>query len=146
MLGGGPASQHPQLQSQQIRGVLPRAVTSPSSRYPQLICVLMRFFTKMPSAAPFASFASCLTMPQRAALFINLKPRRGLAEGGESPLSGADATCRPRQRGLSLGETSGSAGFGALCNRGDGTAGGAGLAMLSGPTLWPGSCLNFLWL
>src|SRR5437764_5033294 len=26
MLGGGPASQHPQLQSQQIRGALPRAV------------------------------------------------------------------------------------------------------------------------
>jgi hypothetical protein len=48
MLGGGPASQHPQLPIEQIRGVLPRAVTPPSSRYPQLKCVLMCFFAKMP--------------------------------------------------------------------------------------------------
>ena len=39
MLGGGPASQHPRLQSQQIRGLLPRAVTLLSLRYPQLLCV-----------------------------------------------------------------------------------------------------------
>jgi hypothetical protein len=31
------------MQSQQIRGVLPRTVTSVSSRYPQLLCVLSRF-------------------------------------------------------------------------------------------------------
>jgi hypothetical protein len=42
--------------------------------------------------------------PTRAP-FINLKPRFGLADGGESPLSGADAPCPPRQRGLSFGET-----------------------------------------
>jgi hypothetical protein len=53
MLGGGPASQHPQLQSQQIRGAMPRAVTPLSSRYPQLLCVLMRFFAKMPFVTPF---------------------------------------------------------------------------------------------
>src|SRR5450631_1372290 len=105
MLGGGPASQHPQLQSQQIRGAMPRAVTSLSSRYPQLLCILMRFFAKMRFEAPLASRSSCLTMPERAALFINLKPRFGLADDGESPLSGADAPCRPRQRGLSFGET-----------------------------------------
>ena len=39
MLGGGPTSQHPQMQSQQIRRPLPRAVTPLSSRYPQLLCV-----------------------------------------------------------------------------------------------------------
>jgi len=66
MLGGGPASQHPQLQLQQIRGALPRAVTPPSSRYPQLLCVLMRFFAKMRFEPPLAPRASCLTMPQRA--------------------------------------------------------------------------------
>src|ERR1700716_2984014 len=43
MLGGGPASQHPRMQSQQIRGALPRTVTPLSSRYPQLLCVLERF-------------------------------------------------------------------------------------------------------
>src|SRR5437899_10883279 len=43
MLGGGPASQHPQSQSQQIRGTLPRAVTSMSLRYPQLLCFLRAF-------------------------------------------------------------------------------------------------------
>jgi hypothetical protein len=31
------------MQSQQIRGVLPRTVTSVSLRYPQLLCVLKRF-------------------------------------------------------------------------------------------------------
>src|SRR3979411_2366465 len=43
MLGGGPASQHPQLQSQQIRGALPRTVTWLLLRYPQLLCVFERF-------------------------------------------------------------------------------------------------------
>jgi hypothetical protein len=43
MLGGGPASQHPRMQSQQIRRPLPRTVTSLSSRYPQLLCVLADF-------------------------------------------------------------------------------------------------------
>ena len=42
MLGGGPTSQYPRIRSQQIRGVLPRAVTLMSSRYPQLLCVLAR--------------------------------------------------------------------------------------------------------
>jgi hypothetical protein len=52
MLGGGPASQHPQLQSQQIRGAMPRAVTLLSSRYPQLLWFLIRFFAKMPFITP----------------------------------------------------------------------------------------------
>jgi hypothetical protein len=46
MLGGGPASQHPRSRSQQIRGALPRVVTALSSRYPQLLRLLMRFFTE----------------------------------------------------------------------------------------------------
>ena len=41
---GGLASQQPQFSSEQIRGALPRAVTLLSSRYPQLLCVLRRFF------------------------------------------------------------------------------------------------------
>jgi hypothetical protein len=44
MLGGGPTSQHPQLQSQQIRSPLPRSVTQASSRYPQMLCILTRFW------------------------------------------------------------------------------------------------------
>jgi len=46
MLGGGPASQHPRSRSQQIRGALPRVVTTLSLRYPQLLRLLMRFFTE----------------------------------------------------------------------------------------------------
>src|ERR1700737_3392816 len=43
MLGGGPASQHPQMQSQQIRGALPRTVTRLLLCYPQLLCIFERF-------------------------------------------------------------------------------------------------------
>jgi hypothetical protein len=43
MLGGGPASQHPQMQSQQIRGALPRTVTWLLLCYPQLLCIFERF-------------------------------------------------------------------------------------------------------
>ena len=43
MLGGGPTSQHPRSQSQQICRPLPHTVTRASSRYPQLLCVLPRF-------------------------------------------------------------------------------------------------------
>jgi hypothetical protein len=44
MLGGGPASQHPQSQSQQIRGLLPRVVTPVSLRYPQMLWFSGGFF------------------------------------------------------------------------------------------------------
>jgi len=48
MLGGGPASQHPRSQSHQIRRPVPRAVMALSSRYPQLLCILMWFFAETP--------------------------------------------------------------------------------------------------
>jgi hypothetical protein len=75
MLGGGPTSQHPRLQLQQIRGALPRAVTVPSSRYPQLLCVLIRFFAKMPFAPRIRVARVMLNDAPTRALFINLKPR-----------------------------------------------------------------------
>jgi len=40
------------MQSQQIRGVLPRTVTPVSSRYPQLLCVLARFLESFRSSSP----------------------------------------------------------------------------------------------
>src|ERR1700675_3982337 len=43
MLGGGPASQHPRTQSQQIRRHVPHTVTSLSLRYPQLLCIFGAF-------------------------------------------------------------------------------------------------------
>jgi hypothetical protein len=59
------------LQLQQIRGVLPRAVTSPSSRYPQLLWVLSVF-----SPNPAIRRARAMLNDARTrALFINLKPR-----------------------------------------------------------------------
>jgi len=39
------------MQSQQIRGVLPRTVTPVSLRYPQLLCVLACFHRAKRSAA-----------------------------------------------------------------------------------------------
>ena len=119
MLGGGPTSQHPRNQSQQIRRPLPRAVTSLSLCYPQLLCVLARFRTKFgrspssdaPRAAPRGTTASgpakvnktprCLAHPSRCVtkagvacgLFIDSKPRWGLPARVESPLSAAAACC-----------------------------------------------------
>jgi hypothetical protein len=58
MLGGGPASQHPRIQSQQIRGALPRTVMSVSSRYPQLLCVLTRFLPRNRLRAANSSHAA----------------------------------------------------------------------------------------
>ena len=49
---GGLASQQPQFSSEQIRGALPRAVTLLSSRYPQLLCVLRRFFGLLHTSWP----------------------------------------------------------------------------------------------
>src|SRR3954468_2294956 len=49
MLGGGPASHYPQTQSQQIRWHMPRGVTRPSSRYPQLCWVFAGFSLHLPS-------------------------------------------------------------------------------------------------
>jgi hypothetical protein len=113
MLGGGPASQHPRLQSQQIRGTLPRTVTLASLRYPQLLWILP-WFCRHDAAGVGEKFtpprdraaASGLTMLQHGAscsdpehkggvAFINSKPQCGLRRRGESPLSGAAAFCRP---------------------------------------------------
>jgi len=52
MLGGGPASQHPRRRTQQIRALLPRAVTSVSSRYPQLRCIFGWFWLANPHRQP----------------------------------------------------------------------------------------------
>jgi hypothetical protein len=64
MLGGGPASQHPRMQSQQIRGVLPRTVTPVSLRYPQLLCVLARFLESFRSSRPDLTRASSKSSKQ----------------------------------------------------------------------------------
>jgi hypothetical protein len=75
MLGGGPASQHPQYQLQQIRGALPRAVTSPSSRYPQVKCIFDRFFLQIANRPAVRTSRVMLNDARTRALFIKLKPR-----------------------------------------------------------------------
>jgi hypothetical protein len=72
MLGGGPASQHPRMQSQQIRGALPRTVTALSLRYPQLICVLARFSQNFGAMTPCKRFPA----PRIASLGVNDAPTR----------------------------------------------------------------------
>ena len=103
MLGGGPASQHPRNQSQQIRRPLPHTVTSLSLRYPQLLCIFGVFYpldalrvAKNREPAIIAPPPEGLTMRQHgeapsidpalphriqvrnAPIFINSKPRHGL--------------------------------------------------------------------
>ena len=58
---GGLASQQPRLISEQIRRLLPLAVTSPSLRYPQLLCIFRRFLPRDASRAAL----SRLTAHQR---------------------------------------------------------------------------------
>jgi len=70
-----------------------------SSRYPQLLCILMPFFaeTSLVTSARIARIM--LNDVLTSAIFINSKPRFGLAGGSQGPLSGADAPCSQRRRG-----------------------------------------------
>jgi hypothetical protein len=79
------------MQLQQIRGVLPRAVTVRSSRYPQLLCNLIGFFRRTHMRTTVRVARAMLNDVSTRAAFINLKPRFGLCRRGEVPLSGADA-------------------------------------------------------
>jgi hypothetical protein len=87
-----------------------------SSRYPQVLCILMGFrrykalrvaknaltprrrrVVRVNDAAiSAADLAPIRNRPRRRgrAIFINSKPSRGLRDGGESPLSGAAAFYR----------------------------------------------------
>jgi hypothetical protein len=68
MLGGGPTSQYPRLQSQQIRGTLPRTVTRLSLRYPQLLWLGRRDLRGARRRESFVrAAASGLTMTQHRA-------------------------------------------------------------------------------
>ena len=119
---------------------MPRAVTLPSSRYPQMLWVLMAFLAKNAVRAASSAARVMLNDAQMRALFINLKPRCGLAGDGESPLSGADATC-PQDNGDCRWRNASGKALGD--NRGDGTV-SPGYAMLSVPTLWTVFVINFL--
>src|SRR5882724_7371536 len=103
MLGGGPASQHPRYQTQQIRRRLPRAVTLQSSRYPQLLWVYGSFRAASPAIGSECSARVMLNVartPARA-LFINSKPQLGLAGGGSESVKRRGCILSARQRRLS---------------------------------------------
>ena len=68
-------------------------------RYPQLLCVLMRFFAETRRVTAVRIARIMLNDVLTSAIFINSKPRRGLACGGQGPLSVADAPCPARRRG-----------------------------------------------
>jgi hypothetical protein len=124
MLGGGPASQHPRRQSQQIRRLLPRAVTRVSSRYPQLLWVLRLFWrcdqlaqaifcARKPNLRTHTGSSRVNDAPTRRHVlyrmgtaarhvFMLLQPRRGLRRAGESPLSDVRPCC-PQDYGDSRG-------------------------------------------
>ena len=74
-----------------------------SSRYPQLLCILMRFFaeTSLITTVRIARFM--LNDVPTSTIFINSKPRFGLAGDSQSPLSGADAPCSRKTTGIVVG-------------------------------------------
>jgi hypothetical protein len=78
---------------------MPRAVMALSSRYPQLLCILMRFFVETSLVTAVRIARIMLKDVPTSAIFINSKPRFGLAGGGQGPLSVAAAPCSARRRG-----------------------------------------------
>jgi len=64
-----------------------------SSRYPQLLCILMRFFAETGRVTSVRIARIMLNDVATSTFFINSKPRFGLSGGSQSPLSGADASC-----------------------------------------------------
>jgi hypothetical protein len=91
------------LSSEQIRRLLPRAVTALSSRYPQLLWVFARFFGAQsiprrlvtvngaPIWAAQLHRSGTAAASWRGLFFMISKPRRGLSCCSESPLSGTAA-------------------------------------------------------
>ena len=145
MLGGGPASQYPRTQSQQICGALPRTVTPVSSRYPQLLCVLACVAGVLAIVNPDWRRATARSGRRRAHALVRPVRRRSrslnqnqsadCARRGESPLSDAVASCPPDngdRHGRAVRQQEGQ---GDAC---------PGLAMLSVPTLWTVFVINFL--
>jgi hypothetical protein len=70
-----------------------------SSRYPQLLCILMRFFAETSPVTAVRIARIMLNDVSTPTIFINSKPRFGLAGRSQGPLSGADARCSARRRG-----------------------------------------------
>jgi hypothetical protein len=127
------------MQSQQIRGALPRSVTKLSSRYPQLLCVFSHFqprnafrAAKIPARRQQSRHriaASGLTVAKRAGAFcIVPEPRAplrpsssiqnhyaGCNSAGDSPLSGVVACCPPRGMGSAMDGLFEMRGGGAMC-------------------------------
>ena len=99
---------------------------------------------KRASSSPFACARVMLNDVRTPAIFINSKPRFGLAGGSQSPLSGADAPCPARRRGSSWGEGAGRKPRAAVRQQGRRGRARPGFAMLSVPTLWTVFVINFL--
>src|SRR3954466_3642560 len=78
-----------------------------SSRYPQLLCILMRFRVETRLVIAIRIARVMLNDVRTLTIFINSKPRFGLAGGSQGPLSNADARCSTRRRGSSWEEAQG---------------------------------------
>ena len=92
------------MQTQQIRGALPRTVTPVSLRYPQVLCILTRFRTKLRARRPASAERERGCEGQRCpnAIFIISKPQSRFRAEFESPLSGGAASC-PQETGIIMG-------------------------------------------
>jgi hypothetical protein len=74
-----------------------------SSRYPQLLCILMRFRVETRLVIAVRIARVMLNDVPTSTIFIKSKPRFGLAGGSQGPLSGVDARCSARRRRSSWG-------------------------------------------
>jgi hypothetical protein len=72
-----------------------------SSRYPQLLCILMRFFAETSRVTAVCIARVMLNDVLTPTFFINSKPRFRLSGGSQGPLSRADAPCPAGRRGSS---------------------------------------------
>ena len=84
---------------------MPRAVMALSSRYPQLLCILMRFFVETSLVTAIRIAGVMLNDVPTSTIFINSKPRFGLAGDSQGPLSVADAPLSGKTTGIVVGES-----------------------------------------
>jgi hypothetical protein len=84
---------------------MPRAVMALSSRYPQLLCILMRFFVETSLVTAVRIARVMLNDVPTSTIFINSKPRFGLAGDSQGPLSVADAPLSGKTTGIVVGES-----------------------------------------
>jgi hypothetical protein len=77
-----------------------------SSRYPQLLCILMRFFAETSLVTAVRIARIMLNDVPTSTIFINSKPRFGLAGGQSESIKRRGCTLSRKMTGIVVGEGS----------------------------------------